>query len=67
MNVQVNGRETKVAEMAGQLNWLNGRATKLAEMAGQQTGSNGRELNWLDWHGKKIVQNRPVGGTKCLK
>ena len=31
----------------------------LAEMAGQQIGLNGRA--------KKLVQKRPVGGTKCVK
>ena len=31
----------------------------LAEMAGK--------LNWLEWQGKKLVQKRPVGGTKCVK
>ena len=40
----------------------------LAEMAGQQTGLNGREtkLAWMAGR-KKLVQKRPVGGTKCLK
>ena len=31
----------------------------LAEMAGQQIGLNGSA--------KKLVQKRPVGGTKCVK
>ena len=25
------------------------------------------KLNWLEWQGKKLVQKRPVEGTKCVK
>ena len=39
----------------------------LAEMAGQQTGLNGRETKLARMAGQKIVQKRPVGGTKCVK
>ena len=39
----------------------------LAEMAGQQTGRNGRETKLALVAGQKIVQKRPIGGTKCVK
>ena len=26
-----------------------------------------RGIFWLKWQGKKVVQKRPVGGTKCVK
>ena len=40
----------------------------LAEMAGQQTGLNGWETKLARIAGRtKLVQKKPIGGTKCVK